>query len=159
MKTSKKYVPVAWLAAVAAVLLSTGCSATRSTDSATPAAAAPSAAMAPATLTGAQEVPANTSTARGSNMIVIGDDKSVTGSVQVAGMSPTMAHIHEAPKGSNGPVILPFTKTGDMTFAPAPGARLTDAQYASYKAGNLYINVHSAAYPGGEVRLQLWPAN
>jgi hypothetical protein len=159
MKTSRKHVPVAWLAAVAAVVLSTGCSATRSTDAAAPAVpAAASAPMEPATLTGAQEVPANTSTARGSNMIVIGDDKSVTGSVQVAGMTPTMAHIHEAPKGSNGPVILPFTKTGDMTFAPAPGARLTDAQYASYKAGNLYINVHSAAYPGGEERLQLWPA-
>jgi hypothetical protein len=114
--------------------------------------------MAPTTLTGTQEVPANTSTASGTNNIVIGADKSVTGSVQVTGMTPTMAHIHEAAKGANGPVIVPFTKTGDMTFAPAPGARLTDAQYASYKAGNLYINVHSAAYPGGEVRLQLWPA-
>jgi hypothetical protein len=163
MKTSKKHVRVVWLAAVATLLLSAGCSATRSTDTATPAPAAESTAvasapMAPTTLTGAQEVPANTSTARGANNIVIGADKTVTGSIQVTGMTPTMAHIHAAPKGSNGPVILPFTKTGDMTFAPAPGARLTDAQYASYKAGNLYVNVHSAAYPGGEVRLQLWPA-
>ena len=31
----------------------------------------------------------------------------------------------------------------------------TDAQYESFKAGNLYVNVHSAAYPGGEVRGQL----
>jgi hypothetical protein len=162
MKTSQKHVRVVWLAAVGALLLG-GCSATRSNDAAAPAPsaqgmAAASAPMAPATLTGAQEVPANTSTARGTNLIVIGDDRSVTGSVQVTGMTPTMAHIHQASKGANGPVIIPFTKTGDMAFAPAPGARLTEAQYASYKAGDLYINVHSAAYPGGEVRLQLWPA-
>jgi hypothetical protein len=114
--------------------------------------------MAPATLTGAQQTPANTSTASGTSMIVIGADRSVTGSLQVTGMTPAMAHIHEAPKGANGPVILPFTKTGETSFAPAPGARLTDSQYASYQAGHLYINVHSAAYPGGELRLQLWPA-
>lgn len=155
MKTLQKHVRVAGLAALAALLLG-ACSATRSNDAAAPAAS--TAPMAPATLTGAQEVPANTSTARGTNMIVIGADRSVTGSVQVAGMTPTMAHIHQAAKGANGPVIIPFTKTGDMTFAPAPGAKLTEAQYASYKAGDLYINVHSAAYPGGEVRLQLWPA-
>jgi hypothetical protein len=165
MKTSKKHVRVVWLAAVATLLLSTGCSATRSNDAAMPAQATPaqntavaSAPMPPATLSGAQEVPANTSTASGTSAIVIGADKSVTGSVQVKGMTPTMAHIHEAAKGANGPVIVPFTKTGDMTFAPPAGAKLTDEQYASYQAGNLYINVHSAAYPGGEVRLQIWPA-
>jgi hypothetical protein len=52
-------------------------------------------------------------------------------------------------------VIVPFTKTGDNTFASADGAKLTDAQYESYKAGKLYVNVHSAANPGGEVRGQI----
>jgi hypothetical protein len=160
MKTSKKHVRFVSLAAVATLLLSTGCVATRAPDAAAPApaTAAASATPVPATLTGAQESPPNTSTARGTSTIVIGADRQVTGSVQVTGMTPTMAHIHEAPKGANGPVIIPFIKTGDTTFAPAPGATLNDAQYASYRAGNLYINVHSAAYPGGEVRLQLWPA-
>jgi hypothetical protein len=41
-----------------------------------------------------------------------------------------------------------------MFDAPA-GAKLTDAQYAAYKAGNLYVNVHSAKNPGGEIRAQL----
>jgi hypothetical protein len=110
------------------------------------------------TLSAAQEVPPNPSTASGKSTIMVGADKMVTGSVEVMGMTPTMAHIHEAAKGSNGPVIVPFAKSGENTFAPAPGAKLTDAQYASYQAGKLYINVHSATYPGGEIRMQMWPA-
>lgn len=109
------------------------------------------------TLSGANEVPANASYASGTSTIVIGADKSVTGSVNVTGMTATMAHIHMAAAGKNGPVILPFPKTADNTFAPAAGAKLTDAQYASFKAGDLYINVHSAAFPAGEVRVQLKP--
>jgi CHRD domain len=37
------------------------------------------------------------------------------------------------------------------------GARLSDDQFQSYKAGNLYVNVHSAANPGGEIRAQIKP--
>ena len=52
-------------------------------------------------------------------------------------MTVTASQILEAPPGKNGPVIVPFAKTADNTFAPAAGAKLTDAQYASYFAGNL----------------------
>jgi hypothetical protein len=52
-------------------------------------------------------------------------------------------------------VIVPFTKTGDNKFAPAADAKLTEAQYAAYKAGKLYVNVHSEKNAGGEVRAQL----
>ena len=71
------------------------------------------------------------------------------------GMTATAAHIHEGATGSNGPVIVPFTKTGDNTFEAPAGAKFTDAQCASYKAGRTYVNVHSAAHPGGEIRAQL----
>jgi len=70
-------------------------------------------------------------------------------------MTATASHIHEAAAGANGPVIVPFVKTGDNTFAAAEGAKLTEAQYESYKAGKLYVNVHSATNPGGEIRAQL----
>ena len=61
-----------------------------------------------------------------------------------------------AAKGANGPVIVPLTKSGDTYAAPA-GAKLNDAQMAAFKAGNLYVNVHSEANKGGEVRGQLNP--
>jgi hypothetical protein len=109
----------------------------------------------PVTLSGSSEVPPVTTTASGSGTVNIKPDRTVSASITVTGMTPTAAHIHEGAAGANGPVIVPFTKTGDNTFAAAPGATLTESQYASYKAGNLYVNVHSAKNPGGEIRAQL----
>jgi hypothetical protein len=79
----------------------------------------------------------------------------VAAKITVTGMTPTAAHIHMAAGGANGPVIVPFTKQGDDTFVAPPGARLTDEQYEALKAGKLYVNVHSAKSPSGEVRAQL----
>jgi hypothetical protein len=180
MKMLKKEVRFAGIAAVAAVLIASGCASTTSTQSGgaapvahtptaiaptpAPAAAAssPQGAGAPPTaatmmLTGTQEVPPNPSIASGRSTVTVAPDHMVTGMIVVSGMTPTMAHIHEASKGVNGPVIVPFIRSGENTFAPAPGAKLTDAQYASYLAGKLYLNVHSSTYPGGEIRLQLSP--
>ena len=109
------------------------------------------------TLTGDQEVPPVKTSASGSASFVISSDKSVSGSVITTGLEATAAHIHEAAKGANGPVIVPLTKTADNTWSASAGAKLTDAQYASYLAGNLYVNVHSAANKGGEIRAQLTP--
>jgi hypothetical protein len=106
-------------------------------------------------LRGANEVPPVTTSASGSGTVTIKDDRSVSAKITVTGITATAAHIHEAAAGSNGPVIVPFTKTSDNTFEAPAGAKLTDAQYASYKAGKLYVNVHSAANPGGEIRAQL----
>jgi hypothetical protein len=106
-------------------------------------------------LSGVNEVPPVTTPAAGTGTVTIKDDRSVSASITVTGMTATAAHIHEGAAGANGPVIVPFTKTGDNTFAAPDGAKLTEAQYASYKAGNLYVNVHSAKNPPGEVRAQL----
>ena len=107
-------------------------------------------------LSGDQEVPAVKSAGAAAGAITIGDDGAVSGSVTATGFTPTAAHIHQAAAGKNGPVIVPFTKEGDKFSAPA-GAKLTPDQIKAYKAGELYVNVHSAANPGGEVRAQLKP--
>jgi hypothetical protein len=107
-------------------------------------------------LSGANEVPPNTSTASGTGSFTIGSDKSVSGSLTVNGMEPTASHIHMAAAGKNGPVIVPFVQNGN-TFSAKPDAKLTDEQYAAFKAGGLYVNVHSKAFPGGEIRGQLEP--
>jgi len=109
------------------------------------------------TLSGDQEVPAVKTAGAGTGTISVAADKSVSGSVMTTGVAGTMAHIHEAAPGKNGPVVIPLSKSGDSTWSVPAGAKLTDAQYNSFKAGNLYVNVHSAANPGGEVRGQLKP--
>jgi hypothetical protein len=108
------------------------------------------------TLSGDQEVPPVKTEAKGSGTISVKDDKSVSGSIMVSGMTATAAHIHEAPAGKNGGVIIPLTKSGDGFSVPA-GAKLSDAQYEAFKKGDLYVNVHTAANPGGEIRAQLKP--
>lgn len=108
-------------------------------------------------LSGDQQSPPVTTSASGSGTITVNDDKTVSGSVTTSGVAVTAAHIHEGPPGKNGPVIVPMSKTAENTWSIGPGAKLTDAQYADFKAGNLYVNVHSAAYKGGEIRGQLKP--
>lgn len=65
----------------------------------------------------------------------------------------TMAHIHgPALPGANAGVVVPFTPPA----SPITGSvTLTDAQVADLMAGKYYVNVHTAANPGGEIRGQL----
>ncbi|RPI23810.1 MAG: CHRD domain-containing protein [Acidobacteria bacterium] len=66
----------------------------------------------------------------------------------------TAAHIHRAPAGTNGGIIHPF----DSAVSPFRGLfQLTAAELTDLQAGNLYVNVHSTAYPGGEIRGQIGP--
>lgn len=106
------------------------------------------------TLNGASETPPVATSASGTGSIMIAQDGSVSGSVTVTGMTPTMAHIHQGAPGVAGPVIVPFKQDGN-TFTATPGAKLTESQMAAWRAGNLYFNVHSAAHPAGEIRGQL----
>jgi CHRD domain-containing protein len=108
-------------------------------------------------LSGGQEVPPVNTSASGHGTISVASDRTVSGSVTTSGVAGTAAHIHQAAMGQNGPVIVPLTKTGDSKWTVPAGARLTEAQYDAYRAGNLYVNVHSDANKGGEVRGQLRP--
>jgi hypothetical protein len=110
------------------------------------------------TLTGAQEVPAVTTDAKGEGMIKIGMDKSVSGKVTTTGIEGTMGHIHEgAAPGQNGPPIITLEKAADGSWTVPAGSKLTDEQYEAFKAGKLYVNIHSAAHKGGEIRAPLKP--
>ncbi|MFZ4380210.1 MAG: CHRD domain-containing protein [Polynucleobacter sp.] len=109
------------------------------------------------TLAGSQEVPPVMTSASGIGSIMVAPDGSVSGTITTTGVEGTMAHIHEAPMGQNGPVIVPFTKTSDNVWSAPAGAKLTDAQLQSLKSGNLYLNVHSATNKPGEIRAQLKP--
>ena len=108
-------------------------------------------------LTGYEESPPVTTTATGSGTVTINADMTVSVNITTSGIMATAAHIHIAPRGQNGPVIVPFTKSGDNSWTAAPGAKLTQAQYEAYRAGGLYVNVHSEANRGGEIRGQILP--
>ncbi len=108
-------------------------------------------------LSGAQEVPPVTTAATGAGDITVAADGAVSGSVKTTGVAGTMAHIHVAAMGKNGPVIIPLTNSGDGVWSVPAGAKLTAEQMASYKAGDLYVNVHSDAHKGGEIRAQMKP--
>jgi hypothetical protein len=108
-------------------------------------------------LAGSAEVPPVTTAASGSGKITVSADHSVSGSITITGIAATMAHIHDGAVGKNGPVVVPLAKSSETTFEVPPGTRFTEAQYASYLGGGYYVNVHSAAHPGGEMRGQLVP--
>lgn len=109
------------------------------------------------TLSGSQEVPPVTTSATGSGTITVAADQSVSGSIKTTGIKATAAHIHMAAAGANGPVIVPLTKDGDNGWTVGPGAKLQDAAYQAFKEGHLYVNVHSEANKGGEIRGQIKP--
>jgi hypothetical protein len=110
-----------------------------------------------ATLDGKSEVPPNTSAATGAaDVDYDAASKKLSWKVTYSGLSgpATAAHFHgpaEAGKNAGVAVAIP-----NATPSPVEGsATLTDAQAADLMAGKYYINVHTAANPGGEIRGQV----
>ncbi len=131
-----------------------------------------------AVLNGAQEVPAANTPATGTATLVLNTaTNQFTLDLQFSGLTApvTVAHIHRAAAGVNGPVIVgldgmtlsggrpswnlispgvsSFNSGGALT---APFAFPT-AEVANLIAGNTYFNIHSSAFPGGEIRGQIIP--
>lgn len=119
-------------------------------------AVSPSATTKTVSLTGAQENPAVTTAAVGNGFISVDEQSgAVSGTITTFGVAGTVAHIHEGPVGVNAPIIVELTQVQPGVWQVPEGATLTASQVASFKAGNLYVNVHSAANPGGEIRAQI----
>jgi hypothetical protein len=134
------------------------------------AAAAPRAFVAEAD--GAQEVPAVETSAQGAAVFVLSDDGESLGyRVWVTGLEDVrFAHIHLAPEGANGPVVTFLQRDrvdgpvrgkyaeGVITAAdllgPLAGQSISDL-VAAIDAGNTYINIHTDAFPAGELRGQI----
>ncbi len=112
--------------------------------------------LANATLSGANEVPAVTTTAKGT---AIGNysttSKILNLTVTYEGMTPTAWHIHNAAAGVNGSVIFNFGTAFSTPFTYVTPLALAADQETNLLAGNNYVNIHSAKNPGGEIRGQL----
>src|ERR1700704_5296832 len=110
-----------------------------------------------ATLDGKAEVPPNTSAGKGSaDLDYDAATKKLTWTLTYSGLSgpATAAHFHgPAEAGKNAGVKVPIA---NATSSPAEGtATLTDEQAADLLAGKYYVNIHTAANPGGEIRGQV----
>ena len=107
-------------------------------------------------INGTQEVPAVTTTATGTFSGTYNKTtKLLTYSITQNVANATMAHFHEAPRDSSGAVVIPIP----LPNPPAPivnySLNLTPVQESDLLRGRLYINIHSSAYPGGEIRGQI----
>ena len=110
-----------------------------------------------ATLDGKAEVPPNTSAGTGTADIDYDPaSKKLSWKLTYSGLSgaATAAHFHgpaEAGKNAGVAVAIP-----NAASSPVKGeATLTDAQAADLVAGKYYVNIHTAANPGGEIRGQV----
>jgi hypothetical protein len=109
-------------------------------------------------LTGGEETPPVSTAATAAGTFKIDKDKSISGSIKTVGIDGTVAHIHLGTLGQSGPPIITLEKTADGVWSVPAGSKLTDEQFAAYKAGGLYVNVHSAEHKPGEIRAQLKPS-
>lgn len=113
-----------------------------------------------ATLTAAQEVPPTASSGAGSATITVDPGaKTISWTVSYSGLTGPAgaAHIHgPAAPGSNAGVVINIG-TGGLASPITGTAPITDAQLADLAAGKDYVNIHTAANKGGEIRGQITP--
>ncbi len=114
-----------------------------------------------ASLDGSQQVPPVASPGTGGGSIVFDESTGqITVNLDWAGLlgNATAAHIHNAPAGTNGALLfdlagVPAATTGAV---PAQSFAITGAQVTDLEMGLDYMNVHSTAFPSGEIRGQLF---
>jgi CHRD domain-containing protein/PEP-CTERM motif-containing protein len=114
-----------------------------------------------AALSGANETPPNASPATGFGRVVLDDvTDMITVDLNWSGLSApaTAAHIHCcAPPGTPAGVLFPLSGVPAATAGAIPEQTfpITVPEIAELVAGNMYMNVHTSVFPGGEIRGQL----
>ena len=111
-----------------------------------------------ATLSGAKQVPPNSSSGSGTAAIKLEGDV-LSWVITYSGLTGpvTGAHFHgPAPANANAGVIVPFA--GSLGSPISGSQRLTAAQVAQLRSGLWYVNLHTAVHPGGEIRGQVTAA-
>jgi hypothetical protein len=110
-----------------------------------------------AALSGSQEVPHKGGAGKGEADVELNTaNNTVSWKVSYSGLSgpATAGHIHgPAATGANAGVMVPFPSVASSTFQGQ--ATVTPAQAAAIASGQTYVNIHTAANPGGEIRGQL----
>jgi len=120
-----------------------------------------------ALLTGDQETPPTATTATGSAFVLFDDiSKEFVFNLSFTGLTaPVVAsHVHTAPVGVAGAVAFDIAGmlvdgTGKSTGIFAGLTILSATQELALKAGDLYFNLHTATFPGGEIRGQILPGS
>jgi hypothetical protein len=109
-----------------------------------------------AALSGKTEVPANSTAGTGTVTATYDtDSKKLTWKGSYSGLTgpATAAHFHgPAPEGKNAGEMIPISPNGPSFEG---SATLNDAQAKALMDGDMYVNVHTAANKGGELRAQL----
>ena len=109
-------------------------------------------------LRGGHEVPPTPSAATGSGTVLLNPaNRQLIAGVTTSSIAGTAAHIHEAAPGVNGPIIIPLAEPAAGSGTWTANVILTEPQFNALLAGNLYFNVHSSAFPNGEIRGQILP--
>jgi predicted TIM-barrel enzyme len=108
-----------------------------------------------AALDNVQETTASTSTGVGGGVLTVDTaTRKASGFVASTGVPGTSAHIHSAARGVAGDVIVPLVGGPDIWVVP-DNTTLSSANVNDFRNGNLYFNIHSVAFPGGEIRGQI----
>ena len=112
-----------------------------------------------AKMDGSQENAAVTTNARGSGSVTLNTDGTASYDVTVTGLTPTAAHFHNAPVGTNAGVVKNITLSNNAAGGTWSGSDatqpLTNQLLRELVRGRLYLNAHTSANPGGEIRGQV----
>ena len=107
-----------------------------------------------------QEVPPTGSSGTGFGFVTFDDDTNLLAwDINWSGLTgPAIGmHFHNAPAGDNGPIVVDIGTISGLTSPSIGSTVIGDSLANELFDGNLYINIHSQAFPGGEIRGQVIP--